>query len=344
MKKILHVLQSNTFSGAENVVVYIINSLENDYNFVYSSANGQIKETLEENKIKYELMKNLTYKELEKVIKKVQPDIIHSHDVRATLLCSILKGKRKLISHIHVNNNNMKNINIKTIGLLIASLKIDHFFWVSKSCYDGFIFKKFVSKKSEILENILSKKRIEEKCAKDTNDYSYDVVYVGRLAYQKNPERLIKICQSLLEKNSSLKIGIVGTGDLEDIVKREIALMNSNNIKYLGFQSNPLKIIKDAKVMIMTSRYEGTPMVALESLALGTPIVSTPVDGMKHLIKNNFNGYLHFDDDELVKSILDIVSKNKLYLQMSQNCKKKFDDLCDENKYLEKLRKEYNNG
>ena len=54
MKKILHVLQSNTFSGAENVVVYIINSLENDYNFVYSSANGQIKETLEENKIKYE--------------------------------------------------------------------------------------------------------------------------------------------------------------------------------------------------------------------------------------------------------------------------------------------------
>ena len=32
MKKILHVLQSNTFSGAENVVVYIINSLENDYN------------------------------------------------------------------------------------------------------------------------------------------------------------------------------------------------------------------------------------------------------------------------------------------------------------------------
>ena len=65
---------------------------------------------------------------------------------------------------------------------------------------------------------------------------------------------------------------------------------------------------------------------------------------MKHLIKNDFNGYLHFDDDELVKSILDIVSKNKLYLQMSQNCKKKFDDLCDENKYLEKLRKEYNNG
>ena len=135
----------------------------------------------------------------------MQPDIIHSHDVRATLLCSILKGKRKLISHIHVNNNNMKNINIKRIGLLIASLKIDHFFWVSKSCYDGFIFKKFVSKKSEILENILSKKRIEEKCAKDTNDYSYDVVYVGRLAYQKNPERLIKIMSKLTRKKLIIK-------------------------------------------------------------------------------------------------------------------------------------------
>ncbi|WP_158568156.1 MULTISPECIES: glycosyltransferase [Coprobacillaceae] len=344
MKKILHVLQSNTFSGAENVVVYIINSLENEYNFVYSSANGQIRDVLEENKIQYKLMNNLTYRELKTVIEKVKPDIIHSHDVRAALLCSILKGKRKLIAHIHVNNNNMKKINIKTIGLLLASVKIDYFFWVSKSCYDGFVFKKFISKKSEILENILSKKSIEEKCSKDNNDYSYDVVYVGRLTYQKNPERLIKICQHILEKNSSLKIGIVGTGDLEDVVKSKINLMNSNNIKYLGFQSNPLKIIKDAKVMIMTSRFEGTPMVALESLALGTPIVSTPVDGMKHLIKNDFNGYLCFDDEELTKSILDIIDDNQLYQQMSQNCKKRFDDLCDENKYLNRIRKEYDNG
>ncbi|MFR2721860.1 MAG: glycosyltransferase [Thomasclavelia ramosa] len=50
-----------------------------------------------------------------------------------------------------------------------------------------------------------------------------------------------------------------------------------------------------SKLMIMTSRTEGTPMSALESLTLGKPIVSTPTDGLNELITNNINGFLSND-------------------------------------------------
>ena len=48
------------------------------------------------------------------------------------------------------------------------------------------------------------------------------------------------------------------------------------NVQFLGFQSNPIKMVHDSKVMVLTSRWEGTPMCAMEAMAVGTPVVSTP--------------------------------------------------------------------
>ena len=49
--------------------------------------------------------------------------------------------------------------------------------------------------------------------------------------------------------------------------------------------SNPLRLLECSKVMIMTSKYEGLPMTVLEAMALGVPLVSTPVDGLKDIIR-----------------------------------------------------------
>lgn len=78
----------------------------------------------------------------------------------------------------------------------------------------------------------------------------------------------------------------------------------NNNVFLLGFQTNPYVYIKNSKIMLLTSIYEGTPMCALEALCLGKPIVSTPTDGMKDLIKQGFNGFLSDKDDELINNII----------------------------------------
>lgn len=343
MKKVLHVLSSNKFSGAENVAIFIIKNTAPVYKCMYCSVEGEIKKTLKESDINYKLIKEFNLKDLKKVINEFDPDIIHAHDVKATILCSILKKHNKLISHIHVNNTNMSKLNLKSILLFISSFRVNRFLWVSSSCYKGYIFKKYLNKKSYILKNILSKKDIYNKCVLDKKKYDFDVVYIGRLSYQKNPERLMKICNDISKTKKNIKIGIVGDGEKLEFVKSYIQKYQLNNISVCGYINNPLKILHDAKVLIMTSRFEGTPMVALESLALGTPIVSTPVDGIKDLIDNSINGYLFEDDDSIVSAILKIINNQDLYENMSKECKKKFDKISDLNEYFKIIKECYEN-
>ena len=69
----------------------------------------------------------------------------------------------------------------------------------------------------------------------------------------------------------------------------------------------------------MTSRWEGTPMCALESLALGTPIVSTPTDGLCELIVDGENGFISDEDTMLAQRIFELVSCEQKRIKMS-NC------------------------
>ena len=341
--KIMHVLSSNRYSGAENVVTFIIKHLKNDYDFIYCSEKGQIEKILNEEEIPYNLVDKASFRNIKYLIKKENPDIIHAHDVKATLICALLKEKRKLISTIHVNNSNMAKFNLKTLLLLVCSTRVDHFFWVSNSCFENYKFKKFIINKSEILNNILSYDEVNYKASLDSEKYDYDVVYIGRLDYQKDPERLMEILKSISVRNDCYKIAIVGVGEYSNYVLDYIDKYKLKNIVYLGYKNNPLKILKDSKVMIMTSRFEGTPMVALEALALGIPIVSTPVDGMKDLIINNYNGYITDDNSLIISHITEIIENRSMQNYLSANAVKVFMKKCNVEEYLKKIRKEYDN-
>ena len=83
--RILHVLATSLFSGAENVACQIIGlCADSDHEMIYCSPDGQIRESLEQRGISFEPIKSLTASELKKAIDRVKPDIIHTHDMRAS--------------------------------------------------------------------------------------------------------------------------------------------------------------------------------------------------------------------------------------------------------------------
>lgn len=342
--KILHVLNTSTFSGAENVVCQIISMFNEDKNIemAYCSPEGNIRDTLLEKGIKYIPVKKLYTKELKKVLNEYKPDIIHAHDMKASFISSLVSGKTPIISHIHNNAFDSRKLNIKSLAFLFATLKISHIYWVSNSAFEGYFFKKLVRNKSEILYNIINKDKTHEIAEKDCNIYEYDVVYLGRLTYPKNPERLINILKEIVGLKKSIKIAIIGSGELTEKVKNLIAEHKlTENINLLGYMKNPLKVLKNSKVMVLTSRWEGTPMCVLEAMALGVPIVSTPVDGVKELIKNGINGFLTDNDSEFAKNVVSIVNDLKLQKRMSEETVKIFDGYCDISKYKGVLRESY---
>lgn len=319
--KILHMLQSDRFSGAENVVCQIISMCKDEnMEFVYSSQDGQIREALEERGIEFHPIKKVSVSEFKRIIKEVKPDIIHAHDMAASFFAALACGKIPLVSHIHNNAYDSRGVSLKSILYRFAAKKAKHIIWVSQSSLDGYAFHKAFEAKSSVLYNIIDVGALKDKIALDPNTYDYDVVYLGRLTYQKNPQRLIEVIGKVVEKRPETKVAIIGTGDMEEEV-RQLALDKDllNNVTFLGFQSNPAKILNDSKVMVMTSRWEGTPMCALESLAMGVPIVSTPTDGLKDLIQDGVNGFLSDDDEQLAKKIVFLLNETEKQKEISRN-------------------------
>ena len=342
--KVLCLLQSARFSGAENVVCQIISALKSksDIEMVYCSPDGQIREALNERDIQFEPIEKLSAREVKRVIKKFNPDIIHAHDRSACVMAAMASKKIPVIAHIHVNNNSGMASLLKNVIWTLFANKYRHIFWVSDSAYDEFQFKSVIKRKSSVLYNVIDIEALSQKAESDAAEYNYDIVYVGRLTYQKNPERLMTVLHNVIKKKPDVKVAIAGNGEYEQFVANYIKDNNLNdNIDYLGYTNNPLKIIKSSKVLIMTSRFEGTPMVALEAQCLGVPIVSTPVDGMKKVVQNGENGYLTDDDDEIVSRLTDIISDENTHSVLSENSLQQAMRYNDMDKYCDAITKAY---
>ena len=120
--KVLHVLASNKFSGAENVVCQIIKMFKGEVEMAYCSPNGEIKQTLEGMNIQFFPLEKLNVKNLKKVVAEFKPDIIHAHDLKACMVVSRIK-KIKKVAHIHVNNVNMNKVSVRSLILKFIYLK-----------------------------------------------------------------------------------------------------------------------------------------------------------------------------------------------------------------------------
>ena len=341
--KVMHVLNSRIYSGAEKVVCQIIHAFQGEVEMVYCSPESDIvREMVEGQGVTYLPMKTMSVSELSRVIREQKPDLIHAHDMRAGFFSALCCGKIPLVSHIHNNAYDARGLSPKTVGYLLAGFRAKHIFWVSQSSFDGYAFHKLFAKKSSVLYNVIDTDEIYTKLSQDSNTYDYDLIYVGRLTYQKNPQRLLRLCARLKESKPDLKVAIVGTGELEEELKALSQELNlEDTVHFLGFQPNPIKMVACSKAMILTSRWEGTPMCALEAMALGTPVVSTPSDGMKDLLTDGVSGYLTESDEQMAVDLLKIFTQPEHRQLLAENARKKFDSLNDGEAYKRAIRTAY---
>lgn len=342
--KILHLLCSNRFSGAENVVCQIISLFAGnpEVEMVYCSPDGQIRQALSERSITFLPVASMTVKEVKQILRSYRPDIVHAHDMRASLIAAACCGKTPLISHIHNNSFNSRGISLKSVAYLWAAKKAKHIFWVSNSAFRGYAFSKCFAEKSSVLYNIIDTEALYQRMAMDRKTYSYDVVFLGRLTEPKNPKRLMYVLEKVAQKLPSVKIAIVGTGDLEEETKalcKQLQLQNA--VDFLGFMDNPLKLLSDSKVMVMTSLWEGTPMCALEAMALGVPIVSTPTDGLCDLIEEGKTGFLSDDNAVLAEKIVLIVQNESVRKSLSDQSTEVICSRMNKDVYTAKLLEQY---
>lgn len=338
--RVLHILSSSHFSGAENVVCQIIKMFDEEMEMAYVSPDGSIRKALEDRNIFFFPIKKFSHKEIDQVVKEYKPDVIHGHDIRGAYEASKYGKNCRIIHTIHGNDIRMRKISLKSMIYLQASRNAAHIFWVSKSCLDQFQFKEKIEKKSSVLVNVIDEKIAKEKGKEEAE--SFDALYIGRLCYPKNPSRFVEVIRNIKESYPSIKAAMLGTGEDESILKEKISTYGlEENISLLGFQNNPQKYLSKTKVLLLTSDWEGTPMVSLEAMALGIPMVSTPTDGMCDVIVEGENGFLSKDEKELASRTVTLLSDELLWKRMSEAQIKRGEEINNLEKYKAKLREAY---
>ena len=158
--------------------------------------------------------------------------------------------------------------------------------------------KKYINKKSEVIYNPISLNNIlslaEEKASIVLDSKYYNIISVGRLAYEKDYKTAILSVAKLKKRYKNIKYYILGDGELKnELYRYSVSLDLKNDIIFTGHLNNPYPIMNNANVLLSTSLYEGFSNAILEALALNVPIVATDCPGgNKEIISDGKNGFL----------------------------------------------------
>ena len=284
---VFQLLYSNSFSGAENVAVTIAKELDKKkYNSYYCCPEGPISEKLKSEKIQYIPLKKFTTHELNAVIKKYNPEIIHAHDFRASLLAVRSKFNGRIIAHLHQNPQWITRINFKTLAFLIASRRIERIIVVSNAVRRQYVFSRLVNSKIMVLSNYIDAKKIIALSKKRCAYKKFDLCFSGRLVPAKNPLNFIEIVKYCTYSSPDISACMLGDGELRPQCEQRIKELGlEKNIQMLGKVENPYNIMKRCRFLISPSVYDGSPLAAIEATILGIPMINSGVGGLGEIFR-----------------------------------------------------------
>lgn len=341
MITIMHLLSMNSLSGAEKVAINIINHLESEeFHFVYVSLDGPIHNVLENEKIEFMPIKKMSISEVHRTIKKINPDIIHAHDNRASVTAALSSLNIPIISHLHSSPSWMGKVCIKSIVYGLTTIRYKVILTVSNNIKKISLAIRNSDKAFTVYNpiDIFNIQKISEDFIADESD----IVFSGRLCYQKNPIYFLDIIKTIVANKDDLKVIMLGDGELKEDCLTYITANNlQNNVIIKGFVSNPYPYMKSSKILCSTSHYEGLALVAIEAMCLGLPVVSTQYGGIEEVNKHLVTGFNCLNKKDYIEAINKLLSDKNLYNQMSYEAKNHMLEFEKRNNYYKKIKDIY---
>lgn len=182
------------------------------------------------------------------------------------------------------------------------------------------------SEKLKLHPNFINFEKVYQLSGEDWVEEDDYILTIGRLDHQKNHSLLLKVFKRVSAKFPDLKLFIVGDGPLMGQLKQlAFELGIHNKVVFTGYQLNPWKYFRKAKLFVLSSIFEGNPLVLIEAMFFKVPVVSFEIKPVVEITENGKYAILAkaFDEDDFYdKIVFSLKNKEKLKPMVEEGYKK----------------------
>lgn len=271
--------------------------------------------------------------QLGRLLRKLQPNVIHTHSYLPRLFmgiwCIVLDlGRVKQVTTVHNDypylhgRNFMSRFKRCSEGWVLrwyndATICVSK--RVAQTVQDCYHIDKYqicwIPNGVVIPEMTDASKREHTENAKDI----VIVITVGRLSDQKNYRALLDCWRSVTHLSTDAVLWFVGDGEERDMLQehtRQLGL--EDKVKFWGWwePSAVFDLLSQADVFVLSSRYEGFGMVILEAAGMGLPVVSTDVADVRDIVEDGCSGYVVADMQEMEHALVRLIESKRLRQEM----------------------------
>lgn len=375
-KRVLLVITRLTIGGDTNVVLDIADYFNNHPNFEADLAVGPVpRHEVDLTYLAYErgiptiiipgLINSVNpylnfkaFSDLRAHMTQGKYDIVHTHSSVAGVIgraAAITTSIPVIVHHVHgwgIQEDMSIGMRMLYIGLERLSAKFtDRMIAVSKpTVQKGINYHickedKFVLIYNGIDLNNFRQKVDEQQVRIELGlDPEYKIVgMIGRLEKQKNPIDFIQCASIVLEDYPKVQFIIAGDGSLRPDCEILINKLNlQDNFFLLGFRNDIEKILPILTLTVMSSLWEGLPVVFQEAMSAGKPIVANDVDGARDIIVDGDTGYLvpPHQSQEMAERILSLLNNEDLCYEMGAEAQRHSESFSSQ-QMLEKIESLY---
>jgi glycosyltransferase involved in cell wall biosynthesis len=248
------------------------------------------------------------------------------------LLLKLICKKAKFVVYIigdypEWNYRKKKNKLLKIF--LLTSQKLSQL--LADECWilSDYLMSKYKTKNSVLIRSSSIKKE-DISSPKTINLEKITLIFVGRLAEEKNPYIPILIVKKLKEKGYNVNLNLVGDGMLKAKMEELIQKLGlDENVKMFGWikdRGKLFEILRESDILVFTSKPgEGLGLTILEAMSQGLPVIATKCGGPEEVIEDGINGYLvnYSTDEDIINQFVEkiefLIKHPEIYEKISKN-------------------------
>ena len=353
--KILYLNNSVHLGGDTKCILQLSKEFKNMGNEVFIASNGGVMQSdFEKNGICHFNIGDVENKspvnilriarQIRKILKKYQIDIIHSHHRMTTLIAKLsIKGlKTKIIHTQHLciedkfllTNLALRNINIISVSRGAKKVLVEKSNIKEKKITTIYNAIDISTKSDKVDETLISLKK----------DGYFIVGQVSRIIDYKGIYDFVDIAEKVTLENDNIRFVFIGDGPEKENLSKYIKEKKlQDKVFLLGKKNNVINHLEYLDIFILCSYIEGLPLSPIEAFFKKIPVIATNIAGTNEEIDYGVNGYLveSKNIEEFKEKIIYLYNNKNILFKLGENAYKTYKKNFNFSEYIIKHKKLY---